>query len=79
MDYELTVTRSVPNPHYDEQLEQWKTKLRERVELDRFSNSYGGSIDALAPAPTVVSRVLTVTLSEDEFAAVKRAVLETFE
>ena len=66
-DYQLTVTRQRKNPDYDAELTEWK---RQR-QYNHFD----------APGPPLEiqdERVLSVHLTEEEFLAVKRGVLEVF-
>lgn len=65
-DYQMVVTRSEPNPDYDAQLEEWK----------RRDNYYATAMSVAGPSRTFERQVLSVTLTEDEFVAVKRAAIE---
>ena len=63
--YELTVTRSRQNPTYEADLKEWQS-----------NRHYGASPDP--PLQSIPERVLSVSLTEEEFLAVKRGVLEVF-
>lgn len=68
MLYTLTVTKFRENPSYAEQ----------QTEYDR-KRQYGNTFDLPnAPLPLLQDRELTVTLTEAEYQAVKKAVLEQF-
>lgn len=67
-EYRLVVTRFDANPNYQEQLAEWKSRTR----YDNYGNVYG------EPSPITEGRALEVTLTEAEFEAVKRGVLEQF-
>ena len=71
-EYKLSVVKLVPNPHFAEQVAQ---ETRERNQR----SSYGQFNELPSAVPVLVDeRVLEVTLTEDEFLAVKRAALEAF-
>ena len=64
--YTLNITSHTPNPNYEDEL----TEYRDR---SRYYN-----VSIAAPSPTKVERELVVTLTEDEFNAVRHGVLEQF-
>jgi hypothetical protein len=64
--YRLHITRFEPNPNYAEELKAWNDTRR-----------YGPPFDgASGPMPDRELRSLEVVLTDEEFEAVKRAVLE---
>jgi hypothetical protein len=63
-EYRLTVTREDINPEYDAQIEDWKR------------TNYYHAVGQSAPSRTYQRQVLDVTLTSEEYAVVKRAVLE---
>jgi len=64
--YTLTVTRSDPNPDYD--------AAQARNAADQRARGYG-SVYYNVPA-TVETQVVLIALTEEQFNAVRRAVLE---
>lgn len=68
MKYRLTVESIELNPHYAEELKKFNG--------DRpFDNHFGRSFDEKPPALETVVRVLSLEVSETEFAAIKKATL----
>lgn len=67
MKYRLTVEQFEPNAAYAEELKKWNDERRWMNSSGNFDNG---------PQPQTVIRVLTVELSDEEFAAVKQATLE---
>ena len=65
-DYKLTVTRTRPNEHYDQQMAE--------AAKPRYWN------ETAPPCPDryVVEQTLEVALTEAEFLVIKKAVLATF-
>jgi len=67
--YRLTVVRVEDNPDYDAE-----KALRSTARLLQY-----GPIHEPTPAPTQDTRVLEVVLTEEEYRAAKKAVLETWQ
>lgn len=66
MAYQLTIVQREPNPEYQSQLAAYEDKRR-----------YGGYSDGSSyPSMEREVRRLDVTLTDEEYARVKRAVLE---
>ena len=67
--YTLTVTRTDPNPDWDEQ--------RSREAADRRARGYANEPSCYYNVPrTVETQVVLIALTEEQFNAVRRAVLE---
>jgi len=66
--YTLTVTRTDPNPLYDQ------ARARECAELQ--ARGYGNQSAYYNVPPTVETQTVLVALTEEQFNAVRRAVLE---
>lgn len=67
MSYKLTITRSVPNPKFD---------AERALRRSRGGDYFIGEHDPSVYEPMLVERVLDVEITDAEFIAVKRAVLE---
>jgi hypothetical protein len=67
MSYRLTITRLEANPNFETEMTKW-----ERARDSRF----GVIADGGYPVPTMEVRKLEVEITDEEFAAVKKAVLE---
>jgi len=61
--YKITITKFVDNPKYDEEMVEYKEKTR-----------YGYNVQY--PKATLEERVLESSFTDEEFKAVKKAVLE---
>ncbi len=72
MRYELTVNMIEPNPNYANELSVWQLAQNER------QRSYGsmGEPWPEKPSETRLARALFVTLTEDEWRAVKSAAVQ---
>lgn len=66
MSYRLSITKIIPNPNYDAEEEREK---QERM------NRWTGNNEIFAPA-TYEDKALTVEITDEEFKAIKKAVLE---
>ena len=67
IEYELTVYRRVPNPDFDVQMKAWEER-----------NRYGHfNPDNPAPSRDMEERSLSVTVTAETFAAIRKAALET--
>lgn len=61
--YKITITKTEPNPHYEEESKKWE------------SMGYG-RVNGTMPQPENKVKVLDSTLTDEEFQAVKKACLE---
>ena len=70
MNYNLTITKTEPNPNYKEELKKWKDDQR-----------WGRTIpdERGWPQPEIVHDVLKVELTEEQFKKVKAEVFKVFE
>lgn len=66
MTYEIKITKTEPNPEYKEQLKAYN------------SDRGWSSRDSIQPVAKFIRDVLTCELTEDQFKAVKKSVLEVF-
>jgi len=64
--YRLTITKFVPNPNYDKEMEEYENRNR----YNRPNSEH--------PVSTLEEKLMYVTLDEKQYEAVKKAVLETF-
>lgn len=70
MKYRLTIEQFAPNANYSEELKKWN---EDRRRYGGFPNGFGDG----APQPETVVKVLTVEVTDIEFAAIKKAAVET--
>lgn len=67
--YRLQVTKFVKNEGFEKEMEEYR---------DRTKYGYGSGMDIEHPVDTREERRLEVELSDEEYEAVKKAVLSTF-
>lgn len=71
-DYKLTIIKRVPNPNLSEEIKEQQRRDQEQ--------RYHGVFDQRMNVPLLVEdRVLDVTLTEAEYLAIRKAVLEQFQ
>lgn len=73
MNYQITITKKVPNPNFEAELAEWKERnkynLTSRMD-DRFNEGY--------PKDANITNALICELTEEQFKAVKAEVFKTF-
>lgn len=69
MHYKITITRTVPNPNYKEELEVFKDR----------SSRYGYGQNISEPQLEIEENSLFTILNEEQFAAVRKACVEAME
>ncbi len=74
MNYQITITKTEKNASYVEDMKIW---LKERKERAQWGNSYNESM-RIEPQPNTIQDVLVVNITEEQFKAVKAAVLKEF-
>lgn len=67
--YKLTVTKQEENPNYTEEVKLYKQSR---------NGFYGGQSDLTHPQKVFESSKLEVELTDEEYEAIKQAVLSTF-
>ena len=72
MKYKITIIKYEKNDNYEAEMTKWKEDNRNGY----FPQRNGYSEDA--PKPENTTRSLEVLLTEEEYNAVKKSVLETF-
>lgn len=72
MKYRLTIEQFGANPNYETEMESYRESSRRR-------NDYMGHDSSMYPPPSreAVVKVLSVEVTDAEFAAIKKAALET--
>lgn len=66
MMYTVVITKSRDNPNFDAQLKDYK---------ERSESRYGNPVQVPYPDARIEEKALSVTLTDEEFAAVKKACL----
>lgn len=66
--YEIIIRKKVENPDYEAQLAKWEDENKYHNNFDRIG----------APSKKVTENVLCTFLTEEQYLAVQKAVLETF-
>lgn len=69
MEYHLKVTKQEENPHYKDQHAEYENEK---------NNPYRGNLNRTPPSKTITVGTLEVVLTEKQFEAVRKGVLETF-
>jgi hypothetical protein len=70
MNYTLRITKTEENPNFQAQMEEWNQKT--------FSRGNGWRSEESQPQAQIVTNLLHVTLTAEQFDAVKKAVIEQF-
>ncbi len=71
MVYQLTVVKKEPNPNFEAQLKEWKDR-------DRYNSFHRSPGDSDYPQAQIATNALIIELTEEQYRAVKEAVLTTF-
>ena len=66
--YRISIVRIVPNPNYD------PLEARKASDMNHYQ---WNAADPSKTNPTIEDKALTVDLTDEEFVAIKKAVLET--
>lgn len=69
MNYQITIRRTEPNPNFADEEKNYRESSR---------NGYHRDNPPITPQAEVVKNVLVVELTEDQYEAIKKSVLETF-
>lgn len=74
MNYQLTIVKEEKNDHFREEMEAW---TKERKTRSQWGNSFNETMRA-EPNMYTKENVLIVSLTEEQFKAIKAAVLKEF-
>lgn len=72
MKYQLTITRTEENLNYKEQVERWESENKYGL-MNKNFNDYG------RPSNQMITNALNVSLTEEQFKAIKLAAFNAFE